>query len=173
VDEFEIRTFISTTYPRLVAAVALVAGSWAAGEDAVQEALVRAWEQAERGTTIDSLPAWVTTVSFNLARSRVRRVLAERRLRARMADVDATPRAEWDAATIDLRRALADLPRRQREVTVLRYYGGFDVHEIATILAVTDGTVKTLLHRARQRLAGLLGDPSTNGGELDVRSRAV
>ena len=173
VDQIDIQLFITTTYPRLVAAVALVAGSRAAGEDAVQEALVRAWEYTERGGTIDSLPAWVTTASLNLARSAVRRVLAERRLRSRMPETNSRSRDQWDASTLDVRRALAGLPRRQREVTVLRYYGGFDVHEIATILAVSDGTVKTLLHRGRQRLAGVLGEGSMNGGEVSVGSRAV
>jgi len=100
-------------------------------------------------------------------------VLAERRLRSRMPETTSRSRDEWDASTLDVRRALAGLPRRQREVTVLRYYGGFDVHEIATILAVTDGTVKTLLHRGRQRLAGALGDGSMNGGEVGVGSPSV
>ena len=80
-EEAELRGFVETGYPRLVAAVTLVCDSRAAAEDAVQEALARAWE---RGEQIDSLPAWVTTVSLNLARSGVRRVIAERRARRRL-----------------------------------------------------------------------------------------
>ena len=59
-DEGTIREFLVATYPRLVAAVALISGSRAAAEDAVQEALARAWERSERGEQIESLPAWVT-----------------------------------------------------------------------------------------------------------------
>jgi RNA polymerase sigma factor (sigma-70 family) len=57
-----------------------------------------------------------------------------------------------------VREALADLPRRQREVTVLRYYAGLDVAEIAGVLGISDGTVKAMLFRARQSLAVVLGD---------------
>lgn len=152
-DDAEIRAFLAGPYPRLVAAVGLVAGSRAAGEDAVQEALGRAWERARRGERFESMEAWVTVVALNLARSRLRRVLAERRARARLAPgPSAAPSAERE----DVRRALATLPRRQREATVLRYYLDLDVAEVASALGVSEGTVKTSLHRARRRLAELL-----------------
>ncbi|HKZ76153.1 MAG TPA: hypothetical protein VJ259_05765, partial [Actinomycetota bacterium] len=55
IDEIAIREFLYGDYPRLVAGVALVAGSRPAAEDAVQEALARAWERSERGEEIESL----------------------------------------------------------------------------------------------------------------------
>jgi DNA-directed RNA polymerase specialized sigma24 family protein len=70
VDEMAIQEFLHTEYPRLVAAIALVCQSRPAAEDAVQEALVRAWERGEVG----SLPAWVSAVAMNLARSSLRRL---------------------------------------------------------------------------------------------------
>ena len=148
-----------TDYPRLVAAVALVSGSRPAAEDAVQEALLRAWERSERGEEIDSLPAWVTTVSLNLARSGLRRVLAERRARARLGRTD--PAEHEEADRVDLERALAALPRRQREAVVLRYYLGMDTSEVARVLRVSEGTVKSTLFRARAALARALGVPET------------
>jgi RNA polymerase sigma factor (sigma-70 family) len=158
VDERELAAFIRTSYPRVVGTVTLVCGSRALAEDAVQEALARAWERTERGLEIDSLPAWVTTVALNVARSGFRRVLAEQRARRRMADAQA-PAAELGAEFMDfeVQRALADLPRRQREVTVLRYYGGLDLEEIARTTGVNVGTVKTQLHRARRAMAVALG----------------
>ena len=57
-----------------------------------------------------------------------------------------------------VRQALSRLPRRQREVTVLRYYGGLDVREIAAWLGIAEGTVKAMLFRARQSLADALRD---------------
>jgi RNA polymerase sigma-70 factor (ECF subfamily) len=85
VDEVAIKEFLHTSYPRLVAAVALTSVSRPAAEDAVQEALLRAWERSEKGDEIDSLEGWVTTVALNLARSGLRRIRSERRARARLA----------------------------------------------------------------------------------------
>jgi RNA polymerase sigma-70 factor (ECF subfamily) len=153
-DDETIREFLETSYPRLVAAVTLVAGSREAAEDAVQEALARAWERA--GTEqIHSLPAWVTRVSLNLSKSRWRRLRAEARAKERLGSATTSLSAE---ARPDVERALARLSRRQREVTVLRYYLGMDVREIAGVLGVGEGTVKTQLFRARRALAEILGD---------------
>ena len=79
-------------YPRIVAAVGLVAGSRAAAEDAVAEALARAWERSDRGDAIDSLPAWVTRVALNLSKSRLRRLRVEARHRGAV-EVVPGPRA--------------------------------------------------------------------------------
>ena len=97
IDEIAIREFLHGDYPRLVAGVAMVAGSRPAAEDAVQEALARAWERSERGEEIESLTAWVTAVSLNLARSRLRRVVAERRARERWHR--GLERRPWDRRT--------------------------------------------------------------------------
>jgi RNA polymerase sigma factor (sigma-70 family) len=137
----------------------MMSGSRAAAEDAVQEALARAWERGERGEHIDTPEAWVRTVATNLLRSVFRRLLAERR--AREALVGAIERREsapdLSDERVDVARALGALPRRQREATVLRYYLGLSVEEIAATLRVTEGTAKTTLLRARRRLAQALG----------------
>ena len=148
-----------TEYPRLVAGLTLVSGSRAAAEDAVQEALARAWDRSERGERIDSLKAWVTTVSMNVARSGYRRRRAEHRARERVV-AGASPAVRGPEAaggTVDLERALAALPRRQREATILRYYLDLDVREVARTLRIHEGTAKTTLFRARRALAAALG----------------
>jgi len=145
--------------------VALVAGSRDAAEDAVQEALVRAWERPTDAERIDSLPAWVTRVALNLAKSRLRRLRAETKARQRL---PIAPQDTLQTARTDVERALATLTRRQREVTVLRYYLGLDVREIARTLGISEGTVKTQLSRARRALAERLGDDE----EWEVTDRA-
>jgi len=145
-----------------VAAVALVAGSHDAAEDAVQEALARAWERND--PEIQSLPAWVTRVALNLAKSRLRRVRAE--ARARQLESIQEPGTP-DGTRADVERALRRISRRQREVTVLRYYLGMEVSEIAGVLEVSEGTVKTQLLRARRALAELLGETSDEDEEVD------
>ena len=167
VDDDRIQEFVDGEYARVVATVALVCGSVATAEDSVQEALARAWEQLARGRTIDRLPAWITTVALNLARSQMRRWRAERRARDRLGplhdDLSNAPAASGDAHAV--RQALLALPRRQREVTVLRYYLGLDVREIGAHLGIAEGTVKAMLFRARQSLATLLDDDEPGRGE--------
>ncbi len=153
-DEASLREFVRSTYPRLVATVALITGSRAAAEDAVQEAMARAWERGERGEHIESLPAWVTTVSVNLARSGLRRLVAERKARTRLSITSAAYATAEEL--VDLRRALRALPRRQREAVVLRYYLGLDVAEVAEAMGAPLGTAKSLLSRGRTALAGAL-----------------
>lgn len=151
-DDADLREFVYTHYPRLVGALTLMCGSRMTAEDAVQEALARAWERSLRGERIVSLPAWVTTVSMNLTRSGLRRLRTEGRVRVRLAVGPDDPTTRTDAR-MDLRRALAALPRGQREATVLRYYLGLDVLEIARVMGTPEGTTKSLLARARAALA--------------------
>lgn len=147
---------MATDYRRLVRAIGLVTGSSDVAEDCVQEALARAWERSERGEHIESLVAWVTTVSVNLSRSWLRRMRAERAARDRLRDSNQT---EWSSdRVLDVGRALRALPRRQREAVILHYYLGIEVKEVARVLGVREGTVKSSLARSRRALAVSLGD---------------
>jgi RNA polymerase sigma-70 factor (ECF subfamily) len=170
VDELDIRRFLATEYPRIVAGLSLASGSRAAAEDAVQEALARALERSDRGQRIESLPAWVTVVATNLARSGLRRRVAERRARARLApDPGSSASGSASGASddrIDVVRALDSLSRRQREAVVLRYYLDLPVREVARALDVTEGTAKTTLFRARAVLSRALG--VSDGGQSGV-----
>jgi RNA polymerase sigma-70 factor, ECF subfamily len=155
--------FLEGDYRRLVAGLALVAGSRAAAEDAVQEALARAWERAQRGEQISSLSGYVAVAAINLLRSGFRRLLVERRARQRLREgLHQTPtRPEAYLATADLRvdlaRALAALPRRQREAVVLHYFADLSIQDIALALGTRPDTAKGLLHRGRRSLQRLLG----------------
>jgi RNA polymerase sigma factor (sigma-70 family) len=160
VEPDRIRAFVAGEYRQVVATVELVCGSLPTAEDAVQEALARAWEQEARGKEIRSLGAWVTTVALNLARSQMRRWRCERRARDKLVPLQRvlpdSPALVGEAHAV--REALRGLPPRQREVTALRYYLGLDVAEIAARLGISGGTVKSLLFRARQTLAAVLAD---------------
>jgi RNA polymerase sigma factor (sigma-70 family) len=143
-----------------VNAVALASGSYPAAEDAVQEALVRAWIRSERGEHVESLPAWVAAVALNLTRSGWRRTMAERRARRRIPERPASAAASSEEH-IDMARALETLPRRQREVAVLRYLLEMSTAEVAAALGIAEGTVKSSLARARAHLAEALARDDT------------
>ena len=153
VDEVELREFLRERYPRLVGAVALVTGDAASAEDAVQEAIVRAWERTERGEQIVALDRWVATVALNLSRSRLRRLRVERLARPRLIGESSR---EPSADRVDVASALAALPRRQREVAVLRYFLDMGTAEIAAAMRTSEGTVKSQLYKARAHLAETL-----------------
>ena len=131
-------------------------------EEAVQEALARAWERSERGEHIESLRAWVTVVATNILRSWSRRFLAEARAVSRLKGVpDLRPAAlglSHSDDRMDVVRAIRALPYRQRDVVVLHYFADLSLEEIARALRSTPGAVKGLLHRARRGLADTLGE---------------
>jgi RNA polymerase sigma-70 factor (ECF subfamily) len=158
VDEGTFDDFFLFEYPRLVGALGLVTGDRDVAADAVDEACARAWEQMRRGHEIGSLTAWVRVTALNVARSRFRRRSTEQRARERLVDLGPPPSATDPERALDVRNALATLPRRQREVVVLHYFLDLPVDEIAAQLGVSAGTVKTSLHRARTALAVVLGD---------------
>jgi RNA polymerase sigma factor (sigma-70 family) len=128
---------------------------------------VRAWMRSERGERLDSLPAWVAAVALNQTRSGWRRTMAERRARHRMpqrAGVQAPPSEDH----LEVARALSTLPRRQREVAVLRYLLEMTTTEVAAALGIGEGTVKSSLARARAQMVDTLAmrdDEVTNDVE--------
>jgi RNA polymerase sigma-70 factor (ECF subfamily) len=147
----------------LVAALTLITGDPLLAEDAVQEALLRAWQKADAGDPVDSWPAWVVTVALNRTRNHFRSLGRERAALTRLAaevpttaGPSPTDPADRAAASVDLLRAMTSLTRRQREVVTLYYRLDLPLAKIAAALSVSEGTVKTLLHRARARLRPLL-----------------
>jgi RNA polymerase sigma-70 factor (ECF subfamily) len=156
-NEETIREFLANDYPGLVANLRLVTDSREGAEDVVQEALVRAWIQSDKGQEIVALRAWVGVVAVNLARSRLRRLRVERRV-TEMLGSQSRAAARWNQAqpgqewAIDTRELVRRLPRRQREVVVLRYYLDLRVEEVARALGITQGTVKKALYRAREAI---------------------
>lgn len=154
-----IREFVETDYQRVVRVVDGMLGDIAASEDVVCDALERAWTRLGRGDSIDNLAAWCTTVALNRARSRVRRTRVERRVLARVGTADSAHVSGPDVASdLAVRAAIAALPRRQRELTVLRYFGGFSVEEAAGMLEMSAGSARSLLFEARRALAVALGE---------------
>lgn len=122
-------------------------------EELAQETFVRVWERWRRVRTMDSPEGWTHHVAMNLARSALRRRAAARRAQRRLEAQVTVPVPGVDRDDVlAVREALADLPRRQREAIVLRYYAGLDVQATAQALGCAPGTVTSLCHRARQTM---------------------
>jgi RNA polymerase sigma-70 factor (ECF subfamily) len=117
---------------------------------------------------VESLAAWVTAVALNQTRSGWRRAIAERRARRRV--VEPGPNAEPSPDHVDVARALEALPRRQREVAVLRYLLEMSTAEVAAALGISEGTVKSSLARAKAHLTDALAVQDTEVAN-DVEGR--
>ena len=126
-------------------------------EDIAQEACFRAhqrWQVLTDGD--DYAAAWVNHVSTNLSLDRWRR----RRCARRYLASSQLPPGVVNAERFDLNRALGTLPRRQREVVLLRYVADLPENEVARQLRCSPGTVKTHASRGLAALRAALGDNS-------------
>jgi RNA polymerase sigma-70 factor, ECF subfamily len=139
---------------RAVRAVAAFTGNVDFAQDAVDEALARLLTNFRRGRDVSSIPAWVTTVALNYAKSRWRK------RRFDLFDTyEHAPRSTEDERddAMAVRAALQQLPLRQRQAAVLFYLNDISIDEIAIALLMQPGTVKSHLSRARTALAATLG----------------
>src|SRR5439155_17337940 len=113
-----------------------VLGDREAAEDAAQEALARTYVHWSRASA--NAEGWVARVAANQAIGIIRR--KKRRIPFRVPPT--TPSAETSVERLALQAALGSLPRRQREVVVLRYLADLPEAEVAVVLGCTVGTVK-------------------------------
>jgi RNA polymerase sigma-70 factor (sigma-E family) len=147
--------FFAAHSGHLVRLAYLLLGDQADAEDVAQdvlEQLYRRWDTLRDG----SVPAYSRTAVVNRCRSLQRRRAVARRFAPRLARAEAAESsAVEDQGLWDLVQAL---PGRQREVLVLRYWCDLPDVQIAQVLGISSGTVKSSAHHARARLAAALGD---------------
>jgi RNA polymerase sigma factor (sigma-70 family) len=131
-----------------------------AAEDILQDTWVRVIRKIHQYNTSFPLSTWLTSITLNQCRDYWRR----ERLRnfwKRSDTAEGTDGTEMIPAPdsnpgiesrMDVSRALAKLPQKFREVVVLKFYSGLTQEEIARVLKVPDGTVKSRLHYALGKL---------------------
>lgn len=147
-----------TSFPRVVAQLAPLAGSIAEAEDLVQEAFARAYTRWSQVQDYDNPEAWVRTVASRLAISRWRRAKVAAAALVKMGHAHAEDRSSATDARLDVTAALATLPPRQRQIVVLHHLADMEVAAIAAMLSMPIGSVKSNLSRGRRRLAAVLGE---------------
>ena len=128
-------------------------------EDAVQEAFVRAYHALDRFNLGQSFGPWLNRIVANAALdlARRRKVRSTDELHESLAGAFRDP-GEADELRRRLAQALGKLPERMRSVLVLHDVEGFAHAEIGTMLGIPEGTARSDLHHARQRLRGMLND---------------
>ena len=151
-------------HAELVRLAALMTGDRGSAEDIVQDVFARLCARNLLPGPPGAL-AYVRAAVLNGCRSALRRRAVARRFggaRGATAGDVTQPSAENEALLAEDRRrvlaAVARLPRRRREVLVLRYWLGLPEAEIATVLGISVGTVKSTAARGIAALARQLGE---------------
>ena len=141
-----------------------ILGNRGDAEDAVNEAVLRAWNSFDRLRERDSFRPWLTRIVVNVCRNdlRHRRVLRVEPL----GEDDRTAADPFEGGLLrdGVARALECLGPEQRVVVVLRYWNDLAIDEIARVLGVPGGTVKWRLFAANRRMKKEL---SRSGWEVD------
>jgi RNA polymerase sigma-70 factor (sigma-E family) len=140
-------------YRRLVLTAYALTNDLGEAEEIAQEAFVIAYGRHRRVAAADNPEAWIRTVAVNLAKRRARRRAMLDRILHREPSAEAEPAGQH----LDLHRAIRSLGADQRAVVVLHYLADLPVEEVASLLGIPLGTVKSRLSRARTALAGALG----------------
>jgi RNA polymerase sigma-70 factor (sigma-E family) len=149
-DEFTM--FVTANYRRLLHVADLIAGDGGRAEDLLQTVLTRTylrWTKVRQ----DNPMGYVRAGLVNARTDWLRRGLGRERPTETMPVVEAAPdHSEQVVGRDAVLRALAVLTRRERAVIVLRYYEDLSEAEIARILDVAPGTVKSTCARALLKL---------------------
>jgi len=151
---------IVTRYKRAVFGIAMgILGNAADAEDAAADAFIRAYENLHRYDLKRRFSTWIFTIVSNICKNRLR----HERLRGRIQDASHVAGGADPAAEVAreergelVKQALGEISFKYRAPLVLRYFSELDYKEIARILGLPVGTVKTRLHRGKAELKRIL-----------------
>ena len=151
--DLEYAWFFRVEFPMVLRTVFLILGDRGKAEDVTQEAFIQLLSHWKKISRYERPDAWVRRVAIRLA------VKTQKRERMRaVLERDTTSGQLPTAPDVDLANALRQLPLKQRTCVLLFYYEDRPIAEIVDILGISEGAVKVHLHRARERLAALLGE---------------
>jgi RNA polymerase sigma-70 factor (ECF subfamily) len=142
---------------RLYAVARLILRETHLAEDAVQEALVKAWQQLPSLRDPDRFDAWVYRLVVNACADQGRQL---RRWSSVVKPLPIDRAVADDTASVadrdTLERAFTRLKPEQRTVVVLHHHGGFSAAEIAQMLGIPEGTARSRLHYATAAMRAAL-----------------
>jgi RNA polymerase sigma-70 factor (ECF subfamily) len=144
--------------PHLRAFARSLCGNGEMADDLVQETMLKAWAARDRFAPDTNFKAWTFTILRNQYFSQYRRKRFVAEWDDHLADrVLAAPASQEAIIDLqDLMRGLQQIPATQREALILVAAGGFSYEEVAEIVGVADGTVKSRVCRARTALQKIM-----------------
>jgi RNA polymerase sigma-70 factor, ECF subfamily len=144
-------------YERPVRAVALeVLGDYHLAADVSQDTFVKAYQQLWKLRQQESFGPWLLKIAHRYALELVNQKNQSNRLEIRSSDKYETPDGQLDEEKRRLLSAVAKLPKPEKQVVMLHYFGQNDVSDVAIMLGRPVGTVTKQLSRARIRLRKIL-----------------
>ena len=157
-------------YPRMLPMAYLITGNQGEREEVVQETFVRCWMNRERLKEPRYFAKWLyrtmTREAWRVCRQRKREQPVEEVFGGRdPASASALEEVMENARREELYEAIAGLPVKQRTAVVLYYYNDMSTREIAGVMGCMEGTVKSRLHTARQKLKAVLAEDGPLGKE--------
>jgi len=147
---------------RLLRSAYLMCGRSSDAQDIVQETFCRALAALPDFRGEAGVYTWLFTIMRNVylkQRCREGRFLHFLARQPRVARADVNPAEHWERQNAQTRllTALQKLPGKQREVIILRFVNDMKIADIARILSLPEGTVKSRLFKAGNRLQALIG----------------
>jgi RNA polymerase sigma-70 factor (sigma-E family) len=159
----EFDAFVTARMGPLVRFAYALTGDLGHAEDLVQTALMRVYVRAKRSAP-DDPERYIRRVVINANVSRFRRRRVTESLVECTPEVPSPDRTEVTAEQTDtLRRLLGILPPRQRTVLALRYSADMSEAEIAELMGVSPGTVKSLASRGLAKLRTQVSETEWEG----------
>ena len=152
-DVDALKKLIDRWQPRLLRHATRRIGDPEAARDVVQEAWVGIIKSLRRLQDPARFPAWAYTIVARKAANWIQRRQRERKINESAAsESESSQRPQTNNEVNRLRDALRRLPANQRELLTLYYVEGLTVPEIADVLGIPAGTVKSRLFHSRQQL---------------------
>ncbi len=146
-------------YPSIARTVFLIVHDRGRAEEIAQEAFLQLYRRWSTVQGYERPDAWVRRVAVQLAVKHVKR----ERMRTGRERLALAEDVEEHLPDPDVVRAVRTLSPMQRAAVVLYYWADEPVFDIARALGVSESTIKQHLHRARQRLAVVLGEEVSGG----------
>jgi RNA polymerase sigma-70 factor (ECF subfamily) len=126
-------------------------------KDLTQETMVRAIKNLRKYRGEGKFSSWLIAIGSNFYRDELRKQKTAEKITGRQLPASAKQPA---AEAVDIKRALLELPAEKRIPLILKYYHDYSYQEIAAVLKIPVGTVRSRLHSAVRQLREQLVEES-------------
>ncbi len=125
-------------------------------EDAVSEAVLKAYENVGKLRSEDAFKNWIFTITSNTCRARLKEAAKKKSEPIDETVHNIPAKAEDYDVPMDIRKAFQALSEEEREIIALSVFGGYNSKEVGKILGLNDNTVRSKKTRALEKMGTIL-----------------